>query len=126
MILVTNNERVLKDETITCSKKFLTGSYREVLTYVRDQIHKGHSLLSHPLSGSVKPNETPYKSILISDKRGELDFDSLEMIENSIIIYDNFMRNSNKYGYNIQENLLEDFREIDFSLIVSAFKSLVV
>lgn len=32
---------------------------------VRDRIHEGHLLLSHPLSGSVKPNETPYKSVMI-------------------------------------------------------------
>lgn len=126
MILVTNNEKVLKDENISCPKEFLHGSYRDVLINVRDKIHAGQCLLSHPLSGSVKPNETPYKSILISCEKGGLDVDSLQIIENSIVIYDNFMRNCNKYGYNIQENLLDDFREIDYSLIVSALESLMV
>ncbi len=59
-------------------------SYLDVLKYVRDRIHEGHKLLTHPLSGSVKPNETVYKTIMISDKQEVLDFDSLKLIEESI------------------------------------------
>lgn len=40
----------------------------DVLIVVRDYIHKGHKLLTHPLMGSIKPNQTPYKSVAISKK----------------------------------------------------------
>ena len=41
-----------------------------VLAFARDLVHAGHSLMTHPLAGSVKPNETPYKTILISGSAG--------------------------------------------------------
>ncbi len=120
MILVTNNSKVLSDAAILITKEYVEGGYRDVLIAVRDRVHIGHELLSHPLSGSVKPNETPYKSILISKHAGNLDQDSLRIIEDSIVIFDSFMKNPIKYGHNKQESLLDDFKEVDYSLIISA------
>ena len=60
-IVITNNPLVfekLKDEHKVIYKEI---SYEEILKEARDRIHDGHRLLTHPLSGSVKPNETPYK-----------------------------------------------------------------
>ena len=69
-ILITNNKYVYekyKDEfEIVYDEKF---TYLDVLEYVRDKVHDGHELITHPLSGSVKPNETPKKSVIISEKR---------------------------------------------------------
>ena len=31
-------------------------SYREILTLVRDKVYLGHTLYTHPLAVSVKPN----------------------------------------------------------------------
>jgi hypothetical protein len=36
-----------------------------VLLTVRDHIHSGARLLTHPQAGSVKPYETPYRSVLV-------------------------------------------------------------
>ena len=41
-------------------------TYREILVKARDLVYIGHTLYTHPLSGSVKPNETPYKSVVVS------------------------------------------------------------
>lgn len=125
MIVVTNNPKVKIDSQISCDKIYMDSTYKEVLTAVRDKIHQGHKLLSHPLSGSVKPGESPYKSILISEDSIGLDMDSLRIIENSIIISENFVRDFTKHGYNNQEDLLADFSEIDHSLISSAFESVM-
>lgn len=123
MILITNNPKVYDDPNIGCDKEFIDGSIKDVLVAVRDRIHIGHKLLSHPLSGSVKPNETPYKSILISKEAGNMDWDSLQIIENSIEVCEKFVRYPIKCGYNIQERLLADFSEVDYQLIVAALKS---
>ncbi len=123
MILITNNPRFQKDPDPRCDTEYIPGSYRDVLIVVRDMIHQGHKLLSHPLSGSVKPNETPYKSILISKSTGSLDVDSLQIIEDSISTCDKFMKNPIEYGYNNQDALLADFSEIDHGLIVAAIAS---
>lgn len=81
---------------------------------VRDYIHKGHRLLTHPLSGSVKPKETPYKSIIISQSATALDIKSLSIIEESIACYHRFCERE------IPEHTHKDFMEIDCSLIMNA------
>ncbi|MCL2399343.1 MAG: GrdX family protein [Defluviitaleaceae bacterium] len=88
-------------------------SYLEVLTYVRDYIHKGHQLLTHPLSGSIKPNETPYKSVLISKQAQNLDLRSLSIIEESIVCFDKFSKNI----LQISDHFCKDYMEVDCDFI---------
>ena len=88
----------------------------EVLVKGRDYIYQGHVLLTHPLGGSVKPNETPYKTIAITVDKSELDLKSVEIISNSIQVCEKFSLKSREY----LEEVLEDFMEIDYSLIVNA------
>lgn len=90
----------------------------EVLIQSRDLIHKGYILLTHPLSGSVKPNESPYKSILIEEGTGTLDIDSLRIIENSIATAEKFVKIRKIPTW--PKSILEDFSEIDYSLIKNA------
>lgn len=117
-IIITNNKEVYnkfnKKENIIYKEDF---SYMEILELVRYKIHKGHQLLTHPLSGSIKPNETPYKSIIISEKTSTLDTDSLKIIEESILTARKFLEN--KSTPNWTERILDDFRTIDLSLIES-------
>ena len=112
-ILITNNKLAKERLAHKFNVKHFDITYLQVLTTVRDYIHKGHKLLTHPLSGSVKPKETPYKSIVISGAVGELDVNSLIIIEESIATY-------NKFAYRpIPDSALGDFMEIDCSLIES-------
>lgn len=93
----------------------------DVLVATRDLVHKGHKLLTHPLSGSVKPNETPYKSILVSDNPQTMDMDSLIIIEDSITTARKFLEMKRHIVW--PEDILEDFRVIDFELIKNAIQS---
>ena len=79
-IIITNNPRVQREYGDKYCIAYQECSFDEILYTVRDKVHKGHKLLTHPLSGSVKPNETPYKSIMISVDRGPMDNDSLMMM----------------------------------------------
>lgn len=123
-IIITNNRLVFekyKDKyPIVYDEKY---SYLDVLEYVRNKVHEGHVLTTHPLSGSVKPNETPYKTIMISKNKGALDYDSLFIIENSIATAKKFL--SKKPTPNWPEKILEDFRIIDLSLIENVIDKLI-
>lgn len=123
-IIVTNNKYVydkFKDRyDIIYNEDF---TYLDVLEYVRDQIHKGHKLTTHPLSGSVKPNETPYKTVMISKKRGNLDYDSLAIIEDSIATAKKFI--NSKPTPKWPEKILEDFRVVDLSLIENVINKML-
>lgn len=90
-------------------------SYGDVLLIARDYIHKGHELLTHPLSGSIKPNETPYKSVIISKDITTLNMNSLAVIEDSIAVYNKFQNNKITPIY--IQSVNEDFQLIDFDII---------
>lgn len=97
-------------------------SFLEVLEYVRDHVHMGHTLLTHPLTGSIKPYETPYKSIAISTKAGTMDMDSLSIIENAIEVTKKFIRDYRPKD--LKEKHHNDFKLIDCSLITSGIESI--
>lgn len=122
--IITNNKLVI-DKEVKNNRivlEFVDGGLLEVMYKARDYIHKGHKLLTHPLMGSIKPNETPYKSIAVSCKPElEVDFDSLMYIENSIETSLKLIRNKPPRKWT--EGVLEDFRVIDYDLIKNAFNS---
>ena len=120
--LITNNPLVKKKYERHFPLVYLEKSYLEVLCYTRDEIHKGHELLTHPLSGSIKPNETPYKSLLISIKTESLDYRSVTMIEDSIETTKKFFSIRDR-TQGLREDLLADFQEIDYHLIKGALES---
>lgn len=122
-ILITNNPYVYekyKGDMDLIFKEDL--NYIEILEFVRDKIHGGHSLLTHPLSGSVKPNETPYKTIMISKEKGILDESGLSIAEESILTAKKFL--ANKPTPDWTESVLDDFRVIDLSLIENVIDKL--
>lgn len=122
-IIVTNNHLVRDKFHELFQVEFIEGlDYLKVMFVVRDKLHMGHQLLTHPLSGSIKPNETPYKSIIISGKKGELDQSGLIIVEESIVTATKFIEN--KSTPNWPESILDDFRVIDLSLMENVIERL--
>jgi hypothetical protein len=122
IIVVTNNPLVKENYEKNVFIEYYEVDLLSLLEKVRDKIHLGYRLLTHPLSGSVKPNETPYKTIIIS-KEDKLDNDSLVMIENSILTTKKLL--SCKKTPNWQQKILEDFQVVDLSLIQGAIEQLL-
>lgn len=118
-MIITNNTMVKEKLGPICHVEYEDLSYEDTLKKVRDKIYLGHRLLTHPLSGSVKPNETPYKSIMISEKPQGLDMQEMKIIENAIQACSKFQFKSDKY----KPEVYEDFRIIDCTLIESAIPS---
>jgi hypothetical protein len=120
ILVITNNPEVYKFYSNSYNMNFNQGSYYDVLIEVRDLVHRSFELITHPLVGSVKPNETPYRSIIL--KQGvNTDFQSTEIIENSIITYEKFekMKSSPKWS----QSILEDFQYVDLKLFESSLDS---
>ena len=91
-------------------------SYREILVMARDMVYAGHTLYTHPLSGSVKPNETPYKSVIVSLAPHDFDQQGAEIISNAIGVCDKFVPCTRQYT----QQVLEDFQLIDYTLLCGA------
>lgn len=116
LFIITNNplsHEKFKDEF---EVMFIDGDVEEVYRAVRDKIHMGHRLLTHPLMSSIKPNETPYRTICITAKKVQgIDFDSVNLIENSILTLHKFLNISALPKYS--EEIMYDFQVIDHDLI---------
>lgn len=124
-VLVTNNKLVYEKYKDLQEVVYLEGqTYLDVLNYVRVKLHEGHKLLSHPLSGSIKPNETPYKSIIISKdgNKDDLDIQGTMILEDSIETANKFQ--SIKATPQYRESTLDDFRVIDLSLMENVIDKL--
>ena len=117
--LLTNNPLVRDELGNAHELYYVDGSFADVLYEARDRCHSGHILLSHPLSGSVKPNETLYKTVMLSKKVGKTDTDSVLLIEKAI-------ETVNKFGpvrREWRERERKDFQVVDLTLIESAIES---
>ena len=85
-ILVTNNDRVYekyKDQM----KVILLDGYEDVLIKVRDLVYDKHVLLTHPQASSLKPNQTPYRSVVVYPKGEEDNMKDIMLIDKCIQVY---------------------------------------
>lgn len=117
-IIISNNLKVKEFfEKEQIEVLYTDGDYKEVLYTVRDRVQLNYHLLTHPLSGSIKPNETPYKSIAVK-KEKDLDLLSLELIYNAIEVYNKLQKDLKTPLWT--KSILEDFMVIDLDLIKNA------
>ncbi len=119
--IVTNNDYVRDKFKDILKVDFVEGeggaeptTYLPVLLHIRDLVHAGYKLLTHPLSGSIKPNETPYKSVIMEEGKA-LDEYSLSLIEGAIATMQKF-QNIEKTP-NWLPRVLDDFKVVDLSLM---------
>lgn len=116
MQIITNNPKVkesITDQTIV----FIEGNFGDVLKETkRLVVDERHVILTHPLSGSIKPNETFYKSIIITTTTlDQIDIESLDLIDNAIEVYNKFIKDSKTPNWT--ERILDDFATIDLDLM---------
>ena len=116
-IIITNNPDVVtKYPKIT---RYYEIDVPGVFRAVRDAVHGHAKLITYPLSGSIKPNISPYKSVIISTPGDSLDFESLRVIEDAFDVLNRLKKTRHDYS---GETLL-DFRVIDLDFIDSSIDS---
>ena len=111
--IVSNNSLV--KEKFDCVE-FVDGNYIDVLTTARDLIHKGCSLVSHPLPASIRMVFSSIRSIVIEDGNG-FDENSILIIEEAIDKYNLTMKNRNVDFKNVK-----DYEIVDLTLVESALE----
>ena len=124
--ILTNNPQVAEEFGSTHDVRLIDGKLLDVLIHARDLINTGAILLTHPLYGSVKPNETPFRSLLLQQGKSQngdmpvpADPDSVRLIGNAISAFKKFIDKKEV----TDPKLLEDFSEVDLSLLRSAVES---
>ena len=122
MKLITNNPRFLNEKFRDIEVEYHDIEYLDVLKKVRDYVHENWEVVTHPLYGSVKPNETIYRSVLIK-KNEVLDVSSVNLISEAILTFKKF-RNNRKVPL-WTDKVKDDFSVIDYDLILNAIKRIL-
>ena len=115
-VIITNNPHVVKE--YPDFSQFFDTNVAGVIRQVRDMVHMGAKILSHPLCGSIKPWVTPYKSVVISNSAGPVEYNSLRYVEGAAGI----MAGRKIARCQFTEEMLEDFGVIDLDIIRSAIE----
>lgn len=119
-MVVSNNPMVKKElEGTQIPLLWVEGDYELVLTKVRDRVHAGHRIISHPLVGSIKPYETPYRTVVISDWADSLHMTSLQTLEQVFSLLNSFKGKDGKLNSlrTYRDEDLPDLQLIDLDLI---------
>ncbi|MCE5202257.1 MAG: GrdX family protein [Synergistaceae bacterium] len=104
--------------------ELVDGSVLAVLTVSRDKIHSGWRLASNPFYGNFKPNQQPYRTLVLYRDRCadkvSVEFGSLKLIEDAMAAYSNsaVLRLPGEFS----ERIDGDFRYIDFTLMEETFR----
>ena len=61
-------------------------SFLDVLIMSKNLIVSGHMLMINPLIGNIPPYEMPYKTVIMTENGGAVDFNSLKIIDNAITL----------------------------------------
>ena len=118
-LLITNNDKAFAycSPKIECS--FLQEEdYISILRIARDKIHLGSRLLSHPMVNSLKPYETPYKSIVLDQIPAgpTAVYESVILIEHSLAWAEEIIRKK-RLPVSLTCLVQEDFKTLDLSFI---------
>ncbi|MGI6754850.1 MAG: GrdX family protein [Atopobiaceae bacterium] len=119
--IVTNNPLVERKLSEKYDVRYIEQSYLALLERVRDLVHTGALVLTHPQAGSIKPGETPYRTVMVQLPKAPTkpDIESLALIESAIEGYKKFPQRTHEF----REGSLEDFQMVDYSLIQGAIDS---
>lgn len=122
-ILVTNNSQCRDYYASRLTVEYTeTWSYLDVLLRVRDLVHRGAYLVTHPMAGSLKPNQTPYRSVVLSRETLEdkEPWQDVILVESSLDSLEKFFRCRKLPDW--PENIKRDFRTLDLSFVRGALK----
>ncbi|SHH36860.1 hypothetical protein SAMN02745221_02210 [Thermosyntropha lipolytica DSM 11003] len=121
VLIITNNPMVKNiDKYEIC---WVEGKVEDVYYQTLNWIAAGHKLLSHPLAGSIKPNQNPYRSIVVSKKQGLPDEGDLKIINYALEKVEAMVAEPTRPDLKV--DYAEDFQLVDKELLLSALDSLL-
>ncbi|MGR6836542.1 GrdX family protein [Syntrophomonas erecta] len=120
ILVITNNLMVKNMSDIKVS--FIDGDGREVLYQTLNKVAGGHRLLSHPLAGSLKPDQNPFKSILVSQEKGQVNQSEIAVLHRSLEKMENMVEGGCRIN---KKPIYKDLQVIDQSLLASALEAFI-
>lgn len=116
--IITNNPKgrfwQKPGETNHVLWRWQEGGLKEVLIAARDLVHLGWQLVNHPLASSIKPDQSPYKTLVLTQGKG-VELQSLRLIEGALAA-------AEKFGPFTAGKHLADLQLIDFEVAEEAIR----
>jgi hypothetical protein len=109
--VITNNPKIL---SICPSATWIDGGPLAVLMECRRRVQEGYALSCHPIMGDIRLLRSPFRTVLLEEKRAEVDVTSLTWVEEST----ERIRLSFQGCKGIKE--LEDYQTLDLELFRTA------
>ena len=122
MKLITNNPKFIEENLKDIEIEYLDVSYIDILRKVRDYVHENWEIVTHPLYGSVKPNETIYRTIVLKENNS-LDITSVNLISDAILTFKKFRNNREVPQWT--DRVKDYFSVIDHDLIINAINRIL-
>lgn len=122
-ILITNNSKVYEKYKDMINVMYVE-SYEAVLIKTRDMVYDRHVLLTHPQASSLKPNQTPYRSVVIYPKGDDDNINDILLIEKCLETYYRWQEIAPTPG-KYEDKVAEDFKTIDLSVIDNIFPRII-
>ena len=113
IISVSNNPIIINKKMPQV--QVINGGFLDVLEKAKDKILKGYKLVTHPLTGSISPQVMPYKSIILESGPGQVDDESLQIINLAIAYARSLIQLDPRLCWD--EASLTDFQLIDFDFV---------
>lgn len=114
-VVITNNDRVY-EKYQGQMQVILLDTYEEVLIRTRDMVYDRHILLTHPQASSLKPNQTPYRSVIVYPQGEEDNMKDVLLIEKCIETFRQWQEIA-KTPSDYEQRVANDFKTIDLSVI---------
>lgn len=122
LLILTNND-VTEDYFKGQIRTEMVETHKDVLLKVRDYIYAGGwKLITHPMASSIKPNQTPFRSIILIESK-EDNTDDIIMIQEAIESFEKFEHDKQPTEW-YRETTDADFKKIDFYMIEDAIPHL--
>lgn len=118
---ITNNPLLL-DKGFT-ALEFHNTDVLGLFRIIIPEVAAGYRLLSHPLTGSIRPDITPYKTVLLSASPGAVDPVSLQLIDRATGYAERLYRLRETPLYTQWDaRTREDFQLVDLSIVEQALE----
>ena len=119
-ICITNNKDLAE---CLHEANVLEGPAISVLMRGRDLIHLGWRLEASPLYGNLRPNQQPYRTLVLKRQKGmpgvPVDDHSLQLIETAISICSDCMT---REPGEMADDIESDYKYVDFALMEETLK----
>lgn len=113
-VIITNNSFVADRYANVI---YVKGTVEELLIKIRDLVHEGYNLITHPLAASAKMFFSPYRSVVLGEKGEAVNAEHVELIESSIV---KFMRLIEQRGVDLRNG--DDYKQVDSWLLDCALE----